>query len=146
MATWSTSYMCFQHNTGFYSSSLDDQLNQRVWLRASTPAWWQHLLLSEPRILGSKVQVQLWRTMEKAVFKSRTTAVCFGRTACVGHHVAGSFMCRQPQQKSGSKQPRSNQHQYHAEAQEPQPFHLERCFTPWQITAHKNPSLGHRDF
>lgn len=41
------------------------------------------------------------------------------------HHVAGSFMCRQPQQKSGSKQPRSSQHQHHAEAQEPQPSYLE---------------------
>ena len=46
-------------------------------------------------------------------------------TVRVGRHVAGGFMCRQPQQKSGSKQPRSNQHQHHAEAQEPQPLHLE---------------------
>lgn len=63
-----------------------------------------------------------------------------GRTACVGHHVAGSFMCRQPQQKSGSKQPRSNQHQHHAEAQEPQPPDLQPCFAfVLQITARLKP-------
>lgn len=62
-----------------------------------------------------------------------------GRTACVGHHVAGIFMCRQPQQKSGSKQPRSNQHQYHAEAQEPQPPNLQSCFTLAKITTHLKP-------
>ena len=37
----------------------------------------------------------------------------------VGHDVAAGFMCRQPQQKSGGEQPRSNQHQYHAEHKAP---------------------------
>lgn len=56
------------------------------------------------------------------------------KTVRVGHHVAGGFMCRQPQQKSGSKQPRSNQHQHHAEAQEPQPSDLECYPTPTCVT------------
>ena len=43
-------------------------------------------------------------------------------------------MCRQPQQKSGSKQPRSNQHQHHAEAQEPQPLHLKDYAMPTCVT------------
>lgn len=43
-----------------------------------------------------------------------------GRLQC-RYHVAGCFMCRQPQQKSGSRQPRSSQHQHHTEAQGPQP-------------------------
>jgi len=37
----------------------------------------------------------------------------------VGLCVAGFTMCRQPQQKSGSKQPRSNKHQHHAVASVP---------------------------
>lgn len=35
-------------------------------------------------------------------------------------HVAGCFMCRQPQQKSGSRQPRASQHQHRTEAPGPQ--------------------------
>lgn len=58
------------------------------------------------------------------------TAVFSCETVRVGHHVAGGFMCRQPQQKSGSKQPRSNQHQHHAEAQQPQPSDLQLYPTP----------------
>ena len=44
---------------------------------------------------------------------------CPRGTVWVDHYVAGVFMCRQPQQKSGSEQPRSNQHQHLAEAQNP---------------------------
>lgn len=75
--------------------------------------------------------------------------VLMGRPAEAGraqwglvHYVTGGFMCRQPQQKSGSKQPRSNQHQHHAEAQEPQSGQILRL--SWSVsTSAANLEHGH---